>query len=580
MELDRNETGGHHQQGCRQAGSQATSQASSRGEPQAGSQATSQVEEDPRAVTPDDGARSALHVGAGPISPNVLYPAEPPGHAPLVTEAPAYFVDLNLDQMVASLTEGLDEYELAPDFYGRIHDIATIKYRQAVFLDLERSELSRPVLEFAQRMRDIRALLARTGKLHNRHQQERWIVEASDRYSMAVQDLRQHMTKARPHSAGLLGIARYLSTYVESTHFRALRSDSDQVHESLRSVHYTVRIKGSRISVTRYNGEPDYSEEVLAAFERFARSKVSEHRGNFPEPLEMNRVESRVVDLVARIFPEVFEKLRSFAETHHDFVDPVIGRFERDMQFYLAYLGYLRPMRDLRLPFCYPEVIANPKEVTARDAFDVVLAANLASHGKAAVCNSFSLTGSERILVVSGPNQGGKTTFARMVGQIHHLATLGCPVPGSSARIHLLDQLFTHFERPENLADMRGKLEDDLLRIRRILTCATGNSLVVLNELFSSTTLDDALFLGKLVMERLVELDVLGVFVTFLDELASYSLQTVSMVSTVQPDDPATRTYQIVHRDADGLAYALAIADKYGLTYEALRRRLRSSGLS
>jgi DNA mismatch repair protein MutS len=97
---------------------------------------------------------------------------------------------------------------------------------------------------------------------------------------------------------------------------------------------------------------------------------------------------------------------------------------------------------------------------------------------------------------------------------------------------------------------------------------------VILNEVFASTTVQDARFLGTKLLTAIMRLDALCVYVTFVDELASLGDQVVSLMSTIIPARPAERTYRLVRKPADGLAYALALAEKHGLTYELLRDRI------
>ena len=217
---------------------------------------------------------------------------------------------------------------------------------------------------------------------------------------------------------------------------------------------------------------------------------------------------------------------------------------------------------------------AEPGALSAEGAFDLALAIKSVADDKPVVSNDFRLSGAERILVVTGPNQGGKTTFARTIGQCAYLASLGCPIPARQATVMLPDHIYTHFERQETLATLHGKLDDELVRIHDILDSATAASIIVMNESFSSTTVNDALLIGTEVLKRIIELNCAAVYVSFLDELADLSPACVSMVGDVAPDDPTQRTFTFTRRPADGLAYAAALADKYGLNHKALRRRV------
>ena len=97
---------------------------------------------------------------------------------------------------------------------------------------------------------------------------------------------------------------------------------------------------------------------------------------------------------------------------------------------------------------------------------------------------------------------------------------------------------------------------------------------MILNEVFNSTSLEDAVFLSTKVLTAIIALDALCVCVTFIDELASLSSTTVSMASNVKPGDLAQRTFKITRRPPDGLAYAMSVAEKYRLTHRQLAERL------
>lgn len=490
-------------------------------------------------------------------------------------DPPHFFADLNLDQVVDAITAGKQEYDLKPFFFAPLRDPDAILYRQEIFRDLENEGVLAAIRSFAQRMNVFRRHLALVEKLHYYHHQTGWYLEAAIVYCDAVTGLVEDLNTASLTARGLLTFRSFLAGYAASERFTALQTDAGRVKAALAAVQYCVLIKGDLVKVRSYEREIDYSVEVEETFVRFKQGAVKDYRLKLAYGASMNHIEAQILDLVAKLNPDVFASLDTFCAQHSAFVEPAVTAFDREIQFYVAYIEHMARIKRAGLKFCYPQVSAASKTVRSAESFDLALAHKYVGLNSPVVVNDFYLQGPERVIVVSGPNQGGKTTFARTFGQLHHLGSLGLPVPGREAQLFLPDGIFTHFERAEDITNLRGKLHDDLTRIHNALAGATSSSIVIMNEIFSSTVLQDAVFLSQEIMQRIVDLDALGVWVTFIDEMSTFSEQTVSMVSTIVPDNPAQRTFKIVRRPADGLAYAMSIAEKHGLTYRALLERIQ-----
>lgn len=489
-------------------------------------------------------------------------------------EAPDFFSDLNLDQMVDTITAGRQEYNLKQFFYDPLHNIGDIMYRQEIMRDLENDILLQNINSFASKMRNMRQYLGLVDKLYYKYNKEGCFLEAMGAYCEAVTALQRDLILTDLKSRGLLAFRKYLKDYTNSSGFTALAAKIDKLKTDLSAVNYCLLIKGNAIKVRKYDSEIDYTPVVEQTFHKFKQGAVKDYLVKLPGGLGMNHVEAGILDLVAQLYPDLFMQLDNFFTQNSNYFDETIVVFDREIQFYISYLEYMNVFQRAGLEFCYPQISDKSKEIFDYEGFDLALAHKLIAEKASVVCNDFHLRDKERILVISGPNQGGKTTFARTFGQLHYLASLGFPVPGSEAQLFLFDNLFTHFEREENINDFHGKLQDDLIRIYQILNQATSNSIIIMNEIFTSTTLKDAIYLSKEIMNKIMDLDLLCVCVTFIDELASLNEKTVSMTSMIVPDNPALRTYGIVRRPADGIAYAISIAEKYHLTYDFIKERI------
>jgi len=132
---------------------------------------------------------------------------------------------------------------------------------------------------------------------------------------------------------------------VASARFTALARDTQSQQDALGKIRYCTRIRGSRVEVSRYTGEADYSTAVLDTFDRFKQGAAQDYLIQYRVQPGMNHVTAQIAELVARLFPEQFTALAEYCRQHAAFVDDGIQHADSELQVYLAYLDYITPVR-------------------------------------------------------------------------------------------------------------------------------------------------------------------------------------------------------------------------------------------
>ncbi|MDR0906644.1 MAG: hypothetical protein LBN00_10830 [Oscillospiraceae bacterium] len=492
--------------------------------------------------------------------------------------APECFRDLNIDQIVTSIAYKRKEFNLSEIFYTHLQDEETILYRQEITRELEDESLrtlfdnfSRTIYNLQGVMADIRESLVLGGKLRDNYLTRGRVMDCADWYTYEVNALAAVLRQKTFASKGLSEFSQYIIEYAESDAFKFLGSTVKQLREDFSKIEYTMLIRGNTISIQKFDDQPNHATDLLKCFEKFRQGEVNTYMRALPEtPGDLN-IEIALLDMIAGLFHEVFHTLDKFCQQHIDFVDGAIARFSREIQFYLGWFESVEETRKHGLKFCYPQISVDRNHIYAYECYDLALAKSAEAK---TITNDFELTSPEKMIVITGPNQGGKTTFARSYAQAHYFGSLGLSVPAREASLAMFDNILTHFGREEDVTQQNGQLRDDLLRLKALLDQATGNSIIIINEIFASTTLSDALLLGGYMMDTLTKLGALVICVTFLDELSQHGPDTFSMVGLINEADPTIRTYKILRKNPDGLAYAAHIANKYGLSYERLSGRI------
>ena len=317
-----------------------------------------------------------------------------------------------------------------------------------------------------------------------------------------------------------------------------------------------------------------------------------------PLMLPLFRDLSRVMEQVSQPIAQALEK---YVHLNRRF----LTRLAPELAFYLGAVALFSRIKASGLPLCKPELAPREERVCqVENGYNLNLALHLLDRegrtdlSRIVVKNNVALGDEGRIIILTGPNQGGKTTYMQGIGLMQMLAQVGLYVPGSRARISPVDNICTHYPTEEDLSKGTGRFGDEAQRLSEIFDRVTPHSLVLLNESLSGTYAGESLYLATDLVRILRRIGARAIFVTHFHELAAQvdalnaespgDSLIVSMVSSrIDPETTAqrtapggtSRTYLVVKSQPMGRSYARELAARYGISLEQLVNRLRERGV-
>jgi len=309
----------------------------------------------------------------------------------------------------------------------------------------------------------------------------------------------------------------------------------------------------------------------------------------FVEPFETIEHNNRLVQLaedeaaeIARILTELTERLRSnfgplrFAVATIAELDSTFARarFAREFDCTLPQFtneNSLEPSSpDHQLP---DQPSPESFSMELKDARHPVLADTLRAHGRSIVPMTLALGGTKTVLVISGPNTGGKTVALKTVGLAVLSAQSGIPVAAETARLPLVDRVLVDIGDEQSIAADLSTFSAHILNVRAMLEAATPRSLVLVDELGTGTAPEEGAALAVALLDEFRERGCLTLATTHHDRLKTYASTTPGVLNAaVEFDEVNLRpTYRLLV-GVPGGSSGIDIARRLGLPAQVIDR--------
>lgn len=462
--------------------------------------------------------------------------------AKLPPNAAALAQDLELNTLFSAMAQG-DQYLFAvarTTLLTSLTDPDAIRYRQSVLADcLDQPDVVRGIyplaVEALEAQRKIWGFWAKSPDsiLHHAVQ----VLEVLTNHLKKLRKISDD-SAGRFHSEGFTRLFAMLEQELTVDYFQTIAEHLREL-QFRRGVLISARLgtgnKGTDYVLLRPRAMRwrDWLSFVAASGRSGYTFHIAERDESGAQALADLR--GRGINLIANALEQSTDHIISFFRT-----------LRAELAFYVGCLNLRTRLRNKGEPVCVPVPLDQDEPIfSAQGLYDACLSLQIGERVVGSTVNADH----KSLVIITGANQGGKSTFLRSVGVAQLMMQSGMFVPAASFRANVCDGVFTHYKREEDETMQSGKLDEELSRMSDIADTISPHALLLCNESFAATNDREGSEIARQVVRALIEADVKVFFVTHLYDFA-HRFYAQGLATTLflraerQPD--GQRTFRLI----------------------------------
>ena len=281
---------------------------------------------------------------------------------------------------------------------------------------------------------------------------------------------------------------------------------------------------------------------------------------------------------VSHLLSHLTRKLEQTLSKYVTFSINTIVDLIPEFMYYVRWAEYLEKLKSRGFVFCTPKAKANDDGISmkAKGLYNFKLAVSGEIKPDEIVKNDLDFSKEHTIYILTGANRGGKTTITQAVGLLFALAQSGISVPADEFVFTPADCIYTHYPADEDKTLDLGRLGEECTRFKEIFDASTSNSLMLLNETFSTTSFEEGYFIAYDSVRALLRKGARVIYNTHMHKLAydadelNKDIKDAKVASLLAHSTDGVRSFEVSVSPPEGRSYAKDIALKYGVTFDQL----------